>query len=80
MTLIKKLVFQNRSIQIGGAVTLFMILLAIFAPLIAPYPPVGMNIPSMLKPPSGEHLFGTDEFGRAGSSSAPAFRSESVCQ
>ena len=64
MKLIEKIVFHNRSIQIGGAITLFMILLAIFAPFIAPYPPIGMNIPSMLKPPSADHLFGTDEFGR----------------
>jgi peptide/nickel transport system permease protein len=41
-----------------------MIFLAIFAPFIAPYPPIGMDIPSMLKPPSVDHLFGTDEFGR----------------
>ena len=64
MKLIEKIVFHNRSIQIGGAITLFMILLAVFAPFIAPYPPIGMNIPSMLKPPSADHLFGTDEFGR----------------
>jgi len=62
--LIKEIIFQNRSIQIGGTITLFMVLLAVFAPVIAPYPPVGMNIPSMLKPPSADHLFGTDEFGR----------------
>jgi len=62
--LIEKIVFHNRSIQIGGGITLLIILLAVFAPFIAPYPPIGMDIPSMLKPPSADHLFGTDEFGR----------------
>ncbi|MEG1857237.1 MAG: ABC transporter permease, partial [Pseudoflavonifractor sp.] len=40
----------------------FVILLALFAAVIAPYDPaqIGMK----LLPPSGEHWFGTDKFGR----------------
>jgi peptide/nickel transport system permease protein len=48
----------------GALVIFVMVLLAIFAPLIAPYDP---NVPDMhnpLKPPSADHLLGTDQIGR----------------
>ena len=38
--------------------------LALLAPLVAPYPFDGMSILKRFKPPSGEHWFGTDEYGR----------------
>lgn len=44
-----------------------LILLAVFAPWIAPYPEQGMGSPSImdkLKPPSLAHPFGTDPLGR----------------
>ena len=34
------------------------------APLISPYDPLEQNILLRLEPPSAEHLFGTDAFGR----------------
>jgi peptide/nickel transport system permease protein len=37
---------------------------AIFAPLIAPYDPYKMNILHKLRPPTREHLLGTDSLGR----------------
>lgn len=40
------------------------ILVAIFAPLIAPYDPLQQNFRAALQPPSLEHLFGTDDVGR----------------
>lgn len=46
-----------------GIVGLFLLIaVALFAPLIAPYPydEIGMRF----QPPSAEHLFGTDKFGR----------------
>ena len=39
-----------------------IVLLAIFAPIIAPYDPLKSGIPAL--PPSFEHLFGTDRNGR----------------
>jgi peptide/nickel transport system permease protein len=39
-------------------------LLAIFAPLIAPYSPTDQNYDAMLQGPSVHHLFGTDDLGR----------------
>lgn len=38
-------------------------LVAIFAPLIAPYSPVTPNLTAQLLPPSGAHWFGTDPLG-----------------
>lgn len=41
-----------------------LIVLAISAPLIAPYDPLKINYGSILQAPSQEHLFGTDDLGR----------------
>ena len=48
----------------GGAVILLMVLAAIFAHVIAPYDPVAIDQRLQFSPPSLEHWFGTDEFGR----------------
>lgn len=42
----------------------FMILVAIFAPVIAPYDPVQQDLLNVLKGPSGSHWLGTDDIGR----------------
>ncbi len=39
-------------------------LIALLAPAIAPYSPTAQNLRTRLKPPSEQHLFGTDELGR----------------
>ena len=46
--------------------TLFggLLLMAAFAPLIAPHDPIAINVRERLLAPSGAHLFGTDDFGR----------------
>lgn len=49
---------------LGFAVLAVLVLVAIFAPLIAPYNPITQNLPQALQPPSWVHLAGTDEFGR----------------
>ncbi len=43
---------------------LFVIVIAIFAPLIAPYDPVAQNREAFLASPSASHLMGTDDLGR----------------
>jgi peptide/nickel transport system permease protein len=43
---------------------LFMVLVAIFAPWIATHDPVSQELRNNLSPPSAEHWFGTDQFGR----------------
>ncbi|MBI2906718.1 MAG: ABC transporter permease [Chloroflexi bacterium] len=50
--------------MVGGVIVLLLILVAITAPLISPYDPLEVNSKSMLEPPSGAHLFGTDQAGR----------------
>ncbi len=48
---------------IGAVIALAWILIAIFAPLIAPANPLAQNFPAQ-QSPSWHHLFGTDELGR----------------
>ena len=55
---------RRRAAMIGLAVALFFILLAMAAPLLAPYDPLATNWAAVRKAPSVIHLFGTDEIGR----------------
>ncbi|HUH84490.1 MAG TPA: ABC transporter permease, partial [Stellaceae bacterium] len=55
---------RRRGALLGAAIVLFFVLLAIFAPLIAPYDPLATSWSAVRKPPSWLHLFGTDEIGR----------------
>jgi peptide/nickel transport system permease protein len=48
----------------GAALILLMIFSAAFAEVIAPYDPTENRFSDLLLPPSAEHLFGTDAFGR----------------
>lgn len=55
---------RNRSATIGASIVLFWLVVALLAPVIAPYSPTAQRITNRLKPPSAQHLFGTDELGR----------------
>ena len=55
---------QNRAAMIGGITILALIILAIFAPWIAPYSYSYQNLDIGASPPSAEHLLGTDVLGR----------------
>jgi peptide/nickel transport system permease protein len=48
---------------VGSVIAVAWLLVAIFAPLIAPYDPLAQNF-ALSQSPSGAHLFGTDELGR----------------
>ena len=48
----------------GAAILLLLVLVAVFAPLIAPYDPLRHDIPNRLAPPGLQFFFGTDVFGR----------------
>ena len=48
----------------GACVVLFFVLVAIFAPYLAPYDPIQTSWTTIRKPPSAAHWFGTDENGR----------------
>ena len=49
---------------IGSLVVLGAVILALFAPWIAPYDPILQNTANTLQGPSFAHPFGTDNFGR----------------
>lgn len=54
-----------RPLTFFGAAFLMMIALsAVFAPLIAPFPPDAIDPVNRLQPPGETHLMGTDHFGR----------------
>jgi peptide/nickel transport system permease protein len=55
---------KRRGALAGAAVMLFFVVVAVAAPLIAPYDPVATSWSAVRKPPSFEHWFGTDEIGR----------------
>jgi peptide/nickel transport system permease protein len=58
-------VFSGRKVAVfGAAIILVLIVVAIFAPLIAPYDPYQQNLRQALQKPSKDHLLGTDPFGR----------------
>lgn len=58
-------VFSGSStLTIGAAILAGFVLLALFAPLIAPYDPIFQDAEARLAPPSLAHPFGTDNFGR----------------
>jgi peptide/nickel transport system permease protein len=48
----------------GFLVLTILVVVAIFAPWIAPYSPTVQNLSNSLQPPSWSHWAGTDEFGR----------------
>jgi peptide/nickel transport system permease protein len=55
---------KNKRAMVGLWMVSLFIVVAIFAPLIAPYDPIEQNMQIMLEKPSIKHPFGTDEFGR----------------
>ncbi len=48
----------------GAVIILFMLFLAVFAQMLAPYDPYVGDYGAQFARPSAEHWFGTDEFGR----------------
>ncbi|GAA4854898.1 oligopeptide ABC transporter permease AppC [Paenibacillus vulneris] len=55
---------SNRLALISLVIMAVLILLALLAPVIAPYDPADQDLMNRLKPPSKEHWFGTDDLGR----------------
>jgi peptide/nickel transport system permease protein len=55
----------KRPAAIGGLfLILFFLMIAVSAPLASPYDPIATDWLAVRKPPSLQHLFGTDEIGR----------------
>jgi peptide/nickel transport system permease protein len=63
MTFLRRL-FRRRLVLAGALVLMLITMLAVFAPLLSPWSPTAIRVAQRLKPPSLQHWFGTDEFGR----------------
>ncbi len=55
---------RNRPALIGLAIIIVFVVVAILAPVIAPYTPLGRDPGQVFKPPSAAHLMGTDRQSR----------------
>ena len=64
MTIVWRQLRRNRAAMLGAALISLEILIAVFAPLVAPYDPIEQSIYDALQPPSAAHWLGTDHFGR----------------
>lgn len=61
MTIRKK---QNLKLALSGGVLVLILLMTVFAPWLAPYDPVQIDMANRLAPPGPGHLLGTDALGR----------------
>lgn len=55
---------RNRSALVGLVLIILILLIAVFAPLIAPHNPTAQSTINRLQDPSGAHLLGRDDYGR----------------
>jgi peptide/nickel transport system permease protein len=55
---------RNPRMIVGGTIVLAWLFIAIFAPWVAPYDPIKVNVTDSLIPPSPGHWLGTDDLGR----------------
>lgn len=67
---LRRRIFGHRGIMIGGVILGIIILMAVLAPLIAPFDPYAQILSARLKPPvwhadgTWQHILGTDQNGR----------------
>jgi peptide/nickel transport system permease protein len=59
-----RVMFGRWVVILGTVIILLLVVTAIFAPWIAPYPPNKTNLRISIQPPSDEHWLGTDDLGR----------------
>ncbi|MHB0968777.1 MAG: nickel transporter permease [Thermoanaerobaculia bacterium] len=64
MIKLAKLLRSNFAFASGAALTLVIVLMAVFAPLLAPFDPSDQDTFRRLEGPSREHLLGLDDLGR----------------
>src|SRR5438093_635367 len=55
---------RNPRMIIGGLIVIAWLLAALFAPFVAPYDPIKVNVIDSLQPPNPQHWLGTDDLGR----------------
>ena len=59
-----RLLRHNRLAMTGVVIVTLLIFITLFGPALSRYDPVAIDMSARLQPPSLEHLFGTDDFGR----------------
>jgi peptide/nickel transport system permease protein len=59
-----RLLRHNRLAMTGVVIIALLIFFTLFGPALSRYDPVAIDMSARLQPPSLEHLFGTDDFGR----------------
>jgi peptide/nickel transport system permease protein len=64
LTALRQFLRQSVVARVGFAAAVMLLLVALFAPWIAPADPAAQNLPNRLKSPSRAHWMGTDELGR----------------
>jgi peptide/nickel transport system permease protein len=68
--ILRRKIFGHRGIVIGGGIFLVIVLLALLAPLLAPYDPYHQDLIARMAPPvwqdrgTWDHILGTDQVGR----------------
>ncbi len=55
---------RNPRMVIGGLIVFAWLVAAAFAPWVAPYDPIKVNVIDSLQPPNPQHWLGTDDLGR----------------
>jgi peptide/nickel transport system permease protein len=64
LSLLSRTLLRRPSTLFALAIALVFFVIAVFAPLLAPYDPLAQSILSINKMPSAAHWLGTDQFGR----------------
>lgn len=62
-TIFKRIV-RNKFAVTGGIIVAVFLLIAVFGPLLSPYDPTDIDLNNTVKPPTPEHIMGTDDKGR----------------
>lgn len=57
-------VLQTRKGRLGIGIVTTILVISIFAPILAPHDPINQSLLNRLDAPSAEHPFGTDSYGR----------------
>jgi ABC-type dipeptide/oligopeptide/nickel transport system permease subunit len=55
---------RSKTALVGLAIVLCLVVVAIFADVLAPYQPIRLSPTEMYQTPSDKHFLGTDQFGR----------------
>ncbi|MCX7707655.1 MAG: ABC transporter permease, partial [Anaerolineae bacterium] len=58
------IIASSRVAVVGLAIVAFWIVIALLAPVLAPYSPTAQDSAAVNQPPSAQHLMGTDHLGR----------------